>query len=367
MLPTLNSQLATFLQTMPKAEIHIHLEGAIQPETVLKLAERHQMLPKLPGADVASLREWFTFTDFPHFLVVYLTIQELLRTPEDFALIAYECGADMAAQNIRYREVTFTPYTHTDFQAKLPIEGVLEGLENGRSRAQRDFGIQMRWVFDIPRNLSFPGRDGHTYDPRPAEKTLAYALQGRDFGVVGIGLGGNEVDAPPEPFAHAFARAKAEGLLSLPHAGEMVGPESVWGALRDLRADRIGHGVRASEDHDLLDYLRERQIPLEINPTSNACLGIYPDLADHPFRHLDEIGLLVTVNSDDPPLFNTNLLQEYAVLAERFDYDLAGLTRIARNAFAVSGLEAAEKARLLMEFDKWVELSDLELAAGNGR
>lgn len=347
--------LQSFIHTMPKAEIHIHLEGAIQPETVLKLAERHQLSHKLPGADVASLRAWFSYSDFPHFLVVYLTLQQFLRTPEDFSLIAYECGADMAAQNIRYRELTVTPYTHTDFQDKLPIEGLLEGLEDGRSRALRDFGVQMRWVFDVPRNLSFPQRDGQTYDPRPAEKTLAYALQGRDYGVIGLGLGGSEVDAPPEPFAHAFTVAKAEGLLSLPHAGETMGPESVWGALRQLQADRIGHGVRASEDPELLDYLRERQIPLEINPTSNACLGIYPDLADHPFRRLDEMGLLVTVNSDDPPLFNTNLQQEYVVLAERFGYDAAGLARIARNAFAVTGLEAERKAELLAEFDAWVE------------
>ena len=203
--------LTQFIHDLPKAEIHIHLEGAIQPETVLKLAERHKMLGKLPGDNVDELKKWFTFSDFSHFIVVYLTIQDLLRTPEDFALIAYENGADMAAQNIRYRELTVTPYTHTDFQNKLPIEAVLEGLADGRSRAKRDFNVEMRWVFDVPRNLSFPQRDGQTYDPRPAEKTLAYALQGRDFGVVGFGLGGNEVNAPPEPFAHAFASAKAEG------------------------------------------------------------------------------------------------------------------------------------------------------------
>ncbi len=343
--------LTQFIHDLPKAEIHIHLEGAIQPETVLKLAERHKMLGKLPGDNVDELKKWFTFSDFSHFIVVYLTIQDLLRTPEDFALIAYENGADMAAQNIRYRELTVTPYTHTDFQNKLPIEAVLEGLADGRSRAKRDFNVEMRWVFDVPRNLSFPQRDGQTYDPRPAEKTLAYALQGRDFGVVGFGLGGNEVNAPPEPFAHAFASAKAEGLLSVPHAGETVGPASVWGALRDLQADRLGHGVRAIEDPNLLDVLRERQIPLEINPTSNTCLHIYPDMAAHPFRQLDELGLLVTINSDDPPLFNTNLLQEYALVAEAFGYDEAALTRLARNAFVASGAEADVKETLLAEFD----------------
>ncbi|MFO7682744.1 MAG: adenosine deaminase [Chloroflexota bacterium] len=345
-----------FIQTMPKAEIHIHLEGAIQPETVLKLAERHHMLHRLPSVDVPALKQWFTFTGFPHFIQIYLTIQDMLRTPEDFSLIVYENGADMAAQNIRYRELTFTPYTHTDFQDKgLVIEDIMAGLENGRSRAKRDFDVEMRWVFDIPRNLSFPHQDGIVYDPRPANKTLAYALYGLDHGVVGFGLGGSEVNAPPEPYAHAFAEAKAAGLLSVPHAGETMGPDSVWGSLRALQADRIGHGVRSIEDPALLDVLKERQIPLEINPTSNACLHIYPNLDAHPFRQLDEMGLLVTVNSDDPPLFNTNLVQEYEVLAAHFGYDETNLARIARQAFTCAGVEPAVKQRLLLEFDNWQE------------
>ena len=215
----------------------------------------------------------------------------------------------------------------------------------------------MRWVFDVPRNLSFAG-DGR-YDPTPADTTLAYALEGKAAGVVGFGLGGNEVGAPPEPFAHAFEKAKANGLLSVPHAGETVGPASVWGSLNALQADRIGHGVRAIEDPGLLATLNVRQIPLEISPTSNACLKIYPSLADHPFPLLDKRGLLVTVNSDDPPLFNTSLVQEYAVLANEFGYDMAGLARIARNAFTAAGVETAVKDRLLAEFDEWVSRNQL--------
>jgi adenosine deaminase len=352
----LTPQTKTFIATMPKAEIHIHLEGAIQPETVLKLAERHRMLDKLPSTEVTQLKKWFTFTDFPHFVQIYMTIQDMLRTPEDFALIVYENGADMAAQNIRYRELTFTSYTHTDFQDKgLVIEDVMAGMEDGRSRAKRDFGVEMRWVFDIPRNLSFPMRDGITYDPRPADKTLQSALYGMDHGVVGFGLGGNEVNAPPEPYAHAFTKAKAAGLLSVPHAGETMGPVSVWGSLRELQADRIGHGVRSIEDNELLLTLKERQIPLEINPTSNECLHIYPNMTEHPFRRLDELGLLVTVNSDDPPLFNTNLVQEYEVLATQFGYDEANLARIARNAFTCAAVESDVKQGLLVEFDTWLE------------
>ncbi len=344
--------ISQFIQNMPKAEIHIHLEGAIQPATLLKLAERHHKLDTLPGTDVAALQQWFTFTDFPHFIQIYDTIQNLLRTSEDFELITYECGADMAAQNILYREVTFTPYTHIYFQNKgITITDILAGLDAGRQRAKHDFGVEIRWVFDIPRGLAFD--DNKRYIPKTAERTLEFALAGQDQGVIGFGLGGNEVDRPPEPFAHAFTAAKEAGMLSVPHAGEIVGAESVWGAINALDADRIGHGVRAIEDPTLVDLLVERQIPLEINPTSNECLHVYPNFNDHPFRKLDEMGVLVTVNSDDPPLFNTTLCREYERLATEFGYDEANLTRIARNAFLVAGVEPDVKTQLLAEFDAW--------------
>jgi aminodeoxyfutalosine deaminase len=172
-------------------------------------------------------------------------------------------------------------------------------------------------------------------------------------GVVGFGLGGYEVGAPPAPFAHAFRTATAAGLYALPHAGETMGAASVRDAVELLGAQRIGHGVRAIEDPALLALLHDRQIPLEINPTSNICLHVYRRLAEHPFPHLDRMGIPVTVNSDDPPLFNTTLCQEYALLAAEFGYDHAGLARIARNAFVHSVAEPGLKARLLAEFDAW--------------
>jgi len=351
----LDPDLRAFIHEMPKAEIHVHLEGAIRPRTMLELAARHPD-NQLPAITLDGLRDWFRFTGFPHFVQVYLAISDLLRTPDDFAFIVHACGRDMAEQNIRYRELTFTPFTHTDVQDKgLTIDHLLAGLEAGRQQARADFGVEMRWVFDIPRQVNFPdgyqSHYGERYDPYPSERTLEYALAGRDQGVVGFGLGGYEVGAPPQPFAHAFAAAREAGLLSVPHAGETMGPSSVWGAVHDLHADRIGHGVRAMEDPLLLTLLRERQIPLEINPTSNVCLHIYRRAAEHPFPHLDRMGLFLTVNSDDPPLFNTTLEQEFALLAVEFGYGRADLARIARNAFTVSGLEPARKAELLAEFD----------------
>lgn len=349
-----------FIRAMPKSEIHIHLEGAIAPEVVLTLAERHDKKEALPAGDVEGLRRWFTFTDFPHFVEIYFAISDLLRSAEDFATIVFACGEDMAAQNIRYRELTVTPYTHTHLQSKeIGIDDILRGLNEGRSRAKEAFGVEMRWIFDVPRNLAFR-KPTCVYDPEPAEVTLEYAIAGLDSGVVGLGLGGFEVGAPPEPFAHAFRDAREAGLRSVPHAGETMGADSVWGAVRELGAERIGHGVRAIEDPELLQYLKAHQLPLEINPTSNICLHVYRRYAEHPFPHLDKMGLCLTVNSDDPPLFNTTLVQEYEMLAKEFGYTERDIARIARNAFVAASVSEATKLRLLTEFDQWCEQQGVE-------
>jgi aminodeoxyfutalosine deaminase len=360
-MPTTLQDLQQTIQAMPKAELHIHLEGSIQPATLLELARRHNREQDLPAQDVSGLQAWFTFTDFPHFIKIYLTISDLLRTPDDFALITYACGADMAAQNIRYREITFTPYTHLYLQDKgLTLDDLLAGLDAGRRRAQTDFDVEMRWIFDIPRYGSFAHLGNKAYDPLPAQETLRYALAGRDYGVIGLGLGGAEVGAPPKPFAHAFEDARAAGLISVPHAGETVGPASIWGAINALHAQRIGHGVRAIEDPALLLLLRDRQIPLEINLTSNICLHVYRRIAEHPFPHLDRMGLLLTLNSDDPPLFNTSLVQEYMLLATEFGYDLPNIARIARNGFRCAAPPDL-RPKLLAEFDAWAAMQGITI------
>lgn len=348
-----DNELISYIHQLPKAELHIHLEGAIAPDTVLELARRHNKLDTLPADDETGLQKWFSFTDFDHFVSIYVTIQDLLRTPEDFALIAYRLGEDMAKQNIRYREATFTPYTHVDYQDKgLTIEEVLDGLEEGRQQAKAAFGVEIRWVFDIYRNLSFMINQDGSYHPEPAEKTLAYAIAGMDRGVVGYGIGGNEVGAPSSAFKESFEKAKRAGLICVPHAGETMGPESVWGAVLDLQADRIGHGVRAVEDPELLDYLKEHHITLEVNPTSNLRLHIYPEIESHPFKTLDDYGIPVTINSDDPPLFNTTLSKEYHLLADAFLYSREDLARFARNAFLAAGVEPEVKEKLLADFDR---------------
>lgn len=343
-----------FIRTLPKAEIHLHLEGAIQPRTLRTLAERHNALGRLPATD-GELQDWFRFTDFRHFMDIYMTISDLLREPDDFALAVSALGDELAMHNVRYAEVTFTPYTHTHLQDKgLTIQDLLTGLSAGRAQVQAEHGIELRWIFDIPRNAAFPARTGRAYDPKPADITLEYALLGRPHGVVGFGLGGLEVGAPPEPFAHVFDAAKQAGLAALPHAGETIGPASVWEAIRALGANRIGHGVRAIEDPHLLAHLRDACIPLEINITSNICLHVYRRTGHHPFPHLDRMGLVVTVNTDDPALFNTDLSREFSILPDEFGYTHAGIARVARNAFTASACEPALRARLLDDFDAWV-------------
>lgn len=330
------TDLVEIIQALPKVELHVHLEGTVQPETVLALARKNRVA--LPATSLEDLRAWYTFRDFDHFVEIFTTICACLQTPDDFARITYEYGRAMARQNIRYAEVTWSPTQHL----QLPFTALLKGINTGRQQAERDLGVRMTWIPDIVR-----------CNPETAEQVVAWLVSPEAIagGVVAIGLGGPEVGFPPELFSEAFAAARAAGLHSNPHAGETVGPESVWGALRALGAERLGHGVRAIEDAALMAHLVERQIPLEVNPTSNICLGIYPTYAAHPLRALVEAGVCVTINSDDPALFNTTLNEEYLHAVRDCGLSLAQLVTVARNAIRVSYLSDGEKARLLAEFD----------------
>ena len=325
-----------FIERMPKVELHVHLEGAIAPETLLTLARRNGV--DLPANDVAGIREWFAFRDFAHFIEVYVAITRCLRRVEDYELIAYEFGAAMARQNVRYAEVTFSPSTHWAL-LDVPQAVWWRGLTEGRRRAWEDFGVRINWVFDIVRGPLL----GDRVRQDRADYTVAVAIEGMADGVVGIGLGGTEVGAPPEPFAPWFDRARAAGLRSVPHAGETVGPESIWGALRALGAERIGHGVRCVEDPALVEYLQERQIPLEVSPTSNVCLGGSPNLAAHQLPQLLAAGLYVTLNSDDPPMFNTTLTEEYARCAATFGWSVDQVQSLVLNGVRATLLPQAER------------------------
>jgi adenosine deaminase len=332
----MSMNLGDFVHEMPKVELHVHLEGSIQPATLLALAERNGVV--LPASSVEGLKEFYRFTDFEHFLRVYFTISNCLRTADDFCLIAYEFGAEMARQNIRYAEVTFTPYTNAT-NTGLPFEEILAALNQGRNQAEQEFDVQFRWVLDIVRN-----------DPGSRHQVATWAASAAGGGVVGFGLGGSEKDHPPEWFSDAYAVAREAGLHSVPHAGELAGPESVWGAIRALGAERIGHGVRSVEDPALVDYLRQHQLPLEICPTSNLCLGVYSSFEEHPIRRLWDQGVYVTVNSDDPPMFNTDLVNEFQALVDHLGFEETDLERLSLNALEASFLPDSDKADLRQSF-----------------
>lgn len=328
--------LHDFIREMPKVELHVHLEGSIRPSTLLTLAERNGVT--LPAQNLEGLNEFYRFTDFDQFIRVYFTISGCLKTVADFDLIAYEFGADMARQRIRYAEVTFTPYTNV-VNTGLDFDEVMTGLNEGRARALADFGVEFRWVLDVVRD-----------NPDTRHQVAEWAVSAMDRGVIGFGLGGTERGHPPEWFEDAYAVAREAGLRSIPHAGEVAGPESVWGAIRALGAERIGHGVRSIEDPALVGYLKQHQIPLEVCPTSNLCLGVYPSYQEHPLRWLWEQGLYVTLNSDDPPMFNTDLVREYQVAAEHLGFTAAELEQLSLNALRASFLPGDRKVVLEQEF-----------------
>lgn len=328
--------LAEFVQRMPKVELHVHLEGSIRPSTLLKLAEKNHVA--LPADDEIGLLKFYRFRDFPHFIQVYTAITRCLQTAEDYQLVAYEFGAGCSRQHIRYAEATFSIATNQRLTG-LDWRQVLAGLNAGRLAAKQDFGVEIRWVFDIVRD-----------QPETQREVLEVALAARGAGCVALGLGGNEAGYPPELFVETFLAAEQAGLPRVPHAGETLGAASVWTALSQLKATRIGHGVRSIEDPKLVRQLARQQIPLEICPTSNIRLDIYPDFQAHPLRKLWDAGVAITIGSDDPPMFNTDLNQEYQVLVDHFSFSFDELEQVSLNGVNFSLLPAEEKQTLASAF-----------------
>jgi aminodeoxyfutalosine deaminase len=323
-----------FLLRIPKVELHVHLEGSMRPAVLLELARRNGI--GLPAQDEGGLKRWFRFTDFDHFVQVYLACSRALRRPEDFQLLALDVLAEQAYQNIAYTEAHFTISTH--LTNGVNGEEVLAALAEAIAEGERRYGVTLRLIPDIVRNIGV----------KPADLTLEWALAGWRRGiVVALGLSGSESRFPSDPFREHFAAAKREGLHRVAHAGEHAGPESIRSVLRDCEAERIGHGVRAVEDPGLVEELRAAQIPLEVCPTSNLCLGVTPDLASHPFDRLYRAGVGLSVNSDDPAFFNTNLTLEYLRLHQTFGYTAAQMAGL--SVAAVRQTFLPEPARTTLE------------------
>lgn len=337
------ASLAAYIRAMPKVELHVHLEGAIRPETLLRLARRNRV--ELPYYTVEELRHWYKFRNFPHFVEIYVKISSCLKTADDIELIAREFLEGQAEQNIRYSEPTYTAYTIYQF-CNISFDDQFAALNRARAWAERELGVTMNVIVDIAREVK----------PEIGIVTAEQVLKIYGNGICALGLGGHEIGHPPEKFRAAFDLVNAAGIPCILHAGETGGADSIWGALRVANSRRIGHGVRCLEDESLVKYLRDHQIPLEVCPTSNVCLNVAPSiagqplLAQHPIQKLLDAGLYVTLNSDDPPMFNTTLTDEFLKCADAFAWDAAVCEKLALNALRASLLPAEDKLNLEQEF-----------------
>ncbi len=318
-----------FIHSLPKAELHLHLEGSVTAETLVELRKRHGKASTLAPAE--SL---YQYRDFNGFLMAFKTLTEDLQTPEDYELIAYRLMEQLKSENTLHAEVYVS--VGVCLWRKQDFEAIFERLERGRERGERDFGVSLLWIFDAVRQ----------FGPGAAQDVFALAAKFRDRNVVGVGIGGDEQKAPPELFRDAYAHAADQGLRLTAHAGETAGPESVWGAL-NLGVERIGHGLTAQQDPELIEELATRQIPVEICLTSNLRTGCCGKISDHPVRRYFDQGLMLTLNTDDPAMFSTTLAREYELAQTEFGFTDEHLRELARISFEASFLPAEKKVHFL--------------------
>jgi adenosine deaminase/aminodeoxyfutalosine deaminase len=327
-------ELSSFILALPKAELHLHLEGSVEPSTLLELRQRHG----IEGATRAEVEKLYSYKDFAGFLSAFKDVTGHLRSAEDYELITYRLMERLKLQNVLHAEVTVSVgvclWRTQDFPA------LFEGLERGRRRGEKDFGVSLLWIFDAIRQ----------FGAEKAQNVLDLAIQFRDHNVVAFGIGGDERAGPPEWFTGVYPRAAEHGLHLTAHAGESVGPDSIWGAL-NLKAERIGHGLTAEQDAELIEELAERQVPIEICVSSNLRTGCCAELALHPVRRYFDQGLMLTLNSDDPAMFRTSLVEEYALVQEAFGFTNEHLRELARTSFEASFLPPEKKIAFLNLFD----------------
>ncbi|HUB40048.1 MAG TPA: adenosine deaminase [Streptosporangiaceae bacterium] len=324
------------LAALTKADLHVHLVGSAAPSTVAVLASCHPE-SGVP-ADAGELTAFFAFRDFAHFLAVYTAVSNLVRSPEDIVALVSGLAADMRSQGTAYAEVTVTPVSH--LRAGIAAGELAQALDAGAAAARAN-GVELAWVYDISGG---DGLDG-------ARQTLDAALNHPPSALIGFGLGGPEAGIWRDSYRDAFAIARAAGLHSLPHAGESVGPQEIWAAIEELGAERIGHGIAAAGDPALLARLRQERITLEICPSSNVATGVVPSLAEHPLPRLLEAGVPVVLGSDDPPMFNTTLLDEYRRVRDQLGLTGPQLRALARASIEASFAPPAVKQQLLNSRD----------------
>jgi len=331
------------LSSIPKAEIHLHIEGAIPLETMYAFMKKRDENASITSIDDVMNR--FVYTDFEHFIKTWIWKNTFITDEQDFELIAYEVLKQLHQQNVQYVEAFYSPGDFSD--QGLSVSGITENLLQGIQCAQQKWGISCKLIMDIVRG------DGIDVGMQRLEEVTPYL----EKGVIGIGLGGNEQKFPAQEYAPVYREAKKRGFRLTAHAGEAAGADSIWAAINTLQVERIGHGIRAYEDPHLVTYLRESQIPLEMCVVSNIKTGVTSSFKDHPIGTYFNEGLLVTVNSDDPTMFNTSITDEYAVLARYLYIPFQDLESISMNGIKASFLPEKEKKRLIKKFkDEWKKI-----------
>ena len=325
------------LQTLPKTELHLHLEGAIPSEVLLGLIHKYNGAAETP--DLACLNARLRYRDFQHFLDTWQWMCTFVREYEDFTQIAHGVAKALAAQHVRYAELHISP---PDFLGHgLSISGICKAVRAGLDLAGEP---EVALITDLCR----------TYGPERGRCWLDEIIEvAAEAGIVGIGLGGPEHLAPAPPYADVFRHAALHGLRLVAHAGEAAGPESIWAALNSLGAERIGHGTLAVLDVDLMNHLREGGIPIEVCPTSNVCTGVVDGIERHPIRNMFTFGIRVTLSSDDPTFFGTDIVSEYQILRDCFGFSDREIMRVARTGFEVAFLSDRRRAELLRDFDDY--------------
>jgi adenosine deaminase/aminodeoxyfutalosine deaminase len=339
----------SFILSLPKAELHLHLEGSVDPAAVAELSRRHNMpLPTennrydvTGSGDVLTeedVRRLYSYKDFNGFLMAFKAVTERLRTPDDYELVTYRLMQKLRQQNVMHAEV-YVSIGVIRWRGQQ-VEPLFEGMERGRERGQRDFGISLFWIFDAVRH----------FGAEAAAEVFDLAARLRERNVVAVGIGGDEARGPAEWFRDLYKKAADSGLHLTAHAGETTGPESVWGAI-NIGAQRIGHGLAAAQDPELLEVMAQKQIPVEVSISSNLRTGACASLQEHPVKKFFENGLMITLNTDDPAMFQTSLTREYELAQEEFGFTNEHLRELARNSFEASFLPVEKKLRFLQQID----------------
>jgi adenosine deaminase/aminodeoxyfutalosine deaminase len=332
--------IKNFIRRLPKAELHLHLEGTILPSTLVELSARHDTRP----LTLAEAEDLYRFTNFSEFLESFRAVTRLLIGPEDYELAAWRMIEHLSAQGVVHAEVFISVgviylWRNYDTQSFDPI---FAGLERARERGERELGVSLYWIFDAVRH--FTVEEAERVFQKAAELRPAYPS------IIGIGLGGDERRAGSEPFRELYAQAAEAGLRLTNHAGETTGPEAIREAL-SIGSERIGHAISAIQDFHLIEDLKEQDVPLELNPTSNVRTGLCASFAAHPLRRYFDLGLTVTLNSDDPAFFGSDLANEYLLAHAEQQFTRDELRQLARHSIRASFLPAEAKAAWLIRID----------------